>query len=123
MDATYWIDRIYIDNSNSVRKSKNQTNNLKIYLLVEKMNDEQMLNSPHDNSSTRGNEKFSSNTELHESKDRLNRLAQEKIHKNIQTILDKSNDQDFEKHSKLTSFLIKVMWFFALWATLHWLFT
>jgi hypothetical protein len=48
-------------------------------------------------------------------------------HKNLnvakETNSKESSDREGERPTKATSFLIKVVWFFILWGTLHWIFS
>jgi|GEM_PF-2836776 len=87
------------------------------------MNYERIPKSSHENSSTRGQEKLGKTNSIQ----RLNDMSNGIDHKNLNeakgTNSKESSDREGERPTKATSFLIKVVWFFILWGTLHWIFS
>jgi hypothetical protein len=75
----------------------------------------------HENISTKGEETLGKTDSIQ----RLNHMSNGIDHKNLneakETNSKESSARDGERPTKATSFLIKVVWFFIFWGTLHWI--
>jgi len=87
------------------------------------MNYERTPDSSHENCSTRGEKNLGET----DSNKRLNVMSNGIDHKNLNESKEikskESSDRECKQPTKATSFLIKVVWFFILWGTLHWIFS
>jgi hypothetical protein len=52
-----------------------------------------------------------------------NRIDHKNLNEAKEINSEESSGRDGERPTKAASFLIKVVWFFILWGTLHWIFS
>ena len=87
------------------------------------MNYERTPNSSNENSSIRGEENLGKTDSIPRLNDMSNRIDHKNLNKTKEINSEESSGRDGERPTKAASFLVKVVWFFILWGTLHWLFS
>ena len=85
------------------------------------MNYERTPNSSHENSSIRGEENLGKTDSILRFNDMSNRIDHKNLNETKEINPEESSGRDGERPTKAASFLIKVVWFFILWRTLHWI--
>ena len=87
------------------------------------MNYERTPNSSNENSSIRGEENLGKTDSILRLNDMSNRIDHKNLNEAKEINSEESSGRDGERPTKAASFLIKLVWFFILWGTLHWLFS
>ena len=87
------------------------------------MNYERTPNSSNENSSIRGEENLGKTDSILRFNDMSNRIDHKNLNETKEINPEESSGRDGERPTKAASFLIKVVWFFILWGTLHWIFS
>ena len=75
------------------------------------------------NSSIRGEENLGKTDSIQQLSDMSNGIDHKNLNEDKEINSKESRDRNGERPTKAASFLIKVVWFFILWGTLHWIFS